>query len=60
MDQFHRAITFAEEKFFGECDTRNGDEFPLMLLSELIGLDASANCGAIHQVGCTCGSGIPA
>ncbi|KAG8216340.1 hypothetical protein J3R82DRAFT_6414 [Butyriboletus roseoflavus] len=22
MDQFHRAVTFAEEKFFGECDTR--------------------------------------
>ncbi|KAH0839442.1 hypothetical protein J3R83DRAFT_225, partial [Lanmaoa asiatica] len=23
MDQFHRAVTFAEEKFFGECNTRN-------------------------------------
>ena len=37
MDQLHRAITFAEEKFFGECDTRNGNEFLLMVvLSSLV------------------------
>ena len=50
MDQIHRAITVAEERFFGECDTRNGDEFLLIELSVLIGLGDSASCDAIHKV----------
>jgi hypothetical protein len=24
MDEYHRAITTAEERFFSECDTNNG------------------------------------
>jgi hypothetical protein len=24
MDEYHRAITKAEERFFSECDTSNG------------------------------------
>ena len=48
MDQHHRAIGVAEERFFYECNTRKGDEVFLMILSELIGLDASSSCGTIH------------
>ena len=29
MDQHHRAISVAEERFFGECNTRKGDEIML-------------------------------
>ena len=60
MDQHHRAISVAEERFFSECNTRTGDEFIFVMLSELIDLDDSSSCGAIHQVGCTCVTGIPA
>lgn len=48
MDQFDRAVVVAEEKFFGECDTNNGNEFFLMMLSKLIGLGTSASCGIVH------------
>ena len=50
MDQIHRAVTVAEERFFGECDTRNGDEFLFMEVSVLIGLGDSASCGALHKM----------
>ena len=50
MDQIHRAVTVAEERFFGECDTRNGDEFLWMVISVLIGLGDSASCGAFHKM----------
>ena len=48
MDQHHRAVTVAEERFFRECDTRKGDELFLIMLSGLNGLDVSPSCGAIH------------
>ena len=38
MDQHHRAVSVAEEKFFGECNTRKGGELFFFMLSELIGL----------------------
>ena len=60
MDQIHRAVTVAEEKFFGDCDTRNGDEFLFIEVSVLIWLGASASCGAIHQIWCTHDTGISA
>ena len=60
MNQIHHAVTVAEEKFFGECDTRNGDGFLLMEISILIGLGTSASCGAIHQMWCTYDTGISA
>ena len=50
MDQIHRAVTVAEEKFFGDCDTRNGNESLFMELSVLIGLGDSASCGALHKM----------
>ena len=50
MDQIHHPITIVEERFFGECDIRNGDEFLLVGPSVLIGLDPSASCGTIHKM----------
>ena len=60
MDQIHRAVTVAEERFFGECDTINGDEFLFMEVSVLIGLGDSASCGALHKMWCTHNTGISA
>ena len=38
MDKQDRAVSVAEERFFGECNTRKGGEFFFVMLSELIGL----------------------
>ena len=38
MDQHHHAVSVAEERFFGECNTSKGGEFIFIMLSDLIGL----------------------
>ena len=57
MDQYHRSVLSAEQKFFDECDTGNGKIwFARFTLQSL--LNCSACCGCVHQVWCTiaCGS----
>ena len=50
MDQYHRPVLTAEEKFFDQCNTENGKSHSIHISFILVAVHCSAGCGRVHEM----------